>query len=112
MSFFKKLLFARLRRAPTRAQWFSNLQNLERLREIVTDPVFIAASNHILAERRIREADVFNHPDLLPLRAAHAAGHSLFLLDLESLARMPAVATEQLAEWGHLEEDQNDCFKD
>jgi hypothetical protein len=108
MSFLKKLLAARLHRAPTRAQWFANIQNIERLREIVTDPVFIAASNHILAERRIRESDVFNHPDLLPLRAAHAAGHSLFLLDLESLAKTQAPIAEQLGEWEHLELEADD----
>jgi len=103
MSFFKKLLLARLKRTPTRAQWFGNLQNLEHLRHIVTDPVFIAACNHIIDERRINEHEVFTYPDLLPLRAAYSAGHTAFLRDLESLTLTPNPnGAIQLEEWGHI----------
>jgi hypothetical protein len=103
---FKKLLsFARLQRAPTRNQWFASEINMQRLRDIVTDPVFIAASNMILNERRIKESEVFNQPVTLPLRAAFASGHSTFLRDLEDLSRTPQLAAPLPSEWGYLDDD-------
>lgn len=107
MNFFKRLSLARLRRTPTRNQWFASVANMQRLREIVTDDTFIAACNFLLDERRINESDVFNNPTLLPLRAAHSAGYSLFLRDLESLAKVPQQQTVIPEEWDYLEETDN-----
>lgn len=105
MNFFKKLSLARLRRTPTRAQWFASVANMQRLREITTDDTFIAACNFLLDERRITEVDVFNNPAVLPLRAAHSAGYTMFLRDLEALSKLPQAAPEMLAEWDYLEQN-------
>ena len=78
---------------------------MQRLREIVTDDTFIAACNFLLDERRITEADVFNNPAVLPLRAAHSAGYTLCLRDLEALSKAPQTQQPILEEWQYLEDE-------
>ena len=80
---------------------------MQRLRDIVTDPVFIAASNMLLNDRRIKESEVFNQPVTLPLRAAFASGHAAFLRDLEDLSRTPQSIAPPVEEWSYLDDDGN-----
>lgn len=107
MNFLKRLRLARLQPATTRQRWFASEVNMQKLRDIVTDPVFIAASNMILNDRRIRESEVFNQPVTLPLRAAFAAGHNAFLRDLEELSRVPQNIAAPVEEWSYLDDDGN-----
>lgn len=89
MSFLERLFANRRQKAPTREQWFSQVANLERLREILTDPVFVAASNHLLDARRTGESILRANSEQIVLAAAFTAGHASFLTDLERLATAP-----------------------
>lgn len=97
------ILTARLRKAPTRAQWFAKQENVERLREIMADDVFIAACNHTLDLGRLDRTSIFNSAENhVPLRAAYAAGYADFLSDLSLLASAPVAHIELPPEWSHI----------
>ena len=87
--FLEKLFGNRRQKPITREQWFLNLDNLERLREILTDPVFVAATNYLIDSRRLGEAVLLADPESLSRAAAFSAGHATFLTDLERLAIAP-----------------------
>ena len=104
-SFFERLFTSRLQPAPTRDQWFADYANVERLREIIVDPVFISAVNYLLDEARITNIDVFAKTELLHLRAAHSAGYTSFIRDLESLSKAPVTRAALPQEWSHIESE-------
>ena len=89
MSFLDGLFANRRQKSPSREQWFAKIENLERLREILTDPVFVAASNYALDVRRLNESVLRAEPQALCTAAAFVAGHAAFLTDLERLAVAP-----------------------
>jgi hypothetical protein len=94
---------SRLRRAPSTNQWFTNLENIERLRGILEDPVFIAASNLLLNASRLNTGNLFKVPALIPLKAAQVAGYNDFYNDLVSLAKAPETFNPTLPdEWSHI----------
>ncbi len=97
----------RQRKAPSPAQWFSNLENVTRLREILEDPIFIAASNLLLNSSRLDTANLFKVPAMIPLKAAQVAGYNDFYTDLEKLARAPETFNPTLPdEWSHIGMDE------
>jgi hypothetical protein len=100
---------SRLLKAPSHAQWFQNIGNIERLREILTDPVFSAAVNLLLNSSRLTSADLFKVPAMIPLRAATVAGYNDFYLDLEKLTRAPENFNPTLPdEWSHIGMDESE----
>ena len=100
--FLERLYANRRQPAPTRQQWFADIGNLERLREIVTDPVFVAACNFISDENRMSVSSL-NNPDLIPLRAAYSAGINGFRERLEWLATAPKDPSPLPEEWSHID---------
>lgn len=93
----------RLRKAPTESQWFSSLENVTRLREILEDPVFIAASNLLLNGSRLSSANLFKVPALIPLKAAQIAGYNDFYRDLVSLSKAPETFRPEIPdEWEYI----------
>jgi len=101
-AFIERLFANRRQPTPTRVQWFADVGNLERLREILTDPVFVAACNFISDEARMNVATLSN-PDLIPLRAAYSAGMNGFRERLEWLATAPKNVAPLPEEWSHID---------
>jgi hypothetical protein len=93
----------RQRKAPTPKQWFSNLENVTRLREILEDPIFIAAANLLLNSSRLNSGNLFKIPAMIPLKAAQVAGYNDFYTDLVNLAKAPEDFNPTLPdEWSHI----------
>lgn len=103
--FLERLFANRRQKAPTRQQWFSKIENLERLRSILTDPVFVAACNHLLDSRRIGESALLANPKALKLAAAFTAGHAAFLTDLERLTLLPVERPTDPEPFSHITAD-------
>lgn len=103
MSFLERLFANRRQKSPSREKWFSKIENLERLREILTDPVFVAASNYALDVRRLNEAVLRADPQSLCTAAAFVAGHAAFLTDLERLATAPVERFVEPAPFEYIE---------
>jgi hypothetical protein len=97
----KRLFTRREQPALTTRRWFVDMGNLDRLREILADPAFIAATNIITSEASLTSAVVFRDPERLNLYAAYNAGINDFLTRLEQLATAP-VNREVPSEWEHI----------
>lgn len=105
--FFIRLFTRRERPALTTRRWFLDVGNLERLREILADPTFIAATNIITGEAALTSAVVFRDPERLNLYAAYNAGINDFLTRLEQLTIAP-VERENPVEWEHIAPEPTD----
>lgn len=94
---------SRLEPAPTRRQWFSSLENIARLREVLSDPALIAATNLLIAERLPNAKSPVTDVTAIALRHAFLAGYCEFMDDLHRLATVqtPMVSTVP-EEWSHI----------
>lgn len=76
--------------------------NRDRLKQILRDPVFIAAMNLLESQSRVTEAMIHAMPDVIVARkAAYQAGVSGVYERLEALTHTAEVA-EMLEGWDHL----------
>jgi FPC/CPF motif-containing protein YcgG len=103
----KRLFTRREQPALTTRRWFVDVGNLERLRAILADPTFIAATNIITTEAALSGTVVFRDPERLQLYAAYNAGINDFLTRLEQLAVAP-VERDIPAEWDHISTETTD----
>jgi hypothetical protein len=101
--------------APTTAtpipieRWFADITNVERLREIVSDPVFQQAAAILVSSAQPDFSSIVGtpNPDLLKNKQCWLAGYSDFARDLSKLTKHSATQNQQglldLGEWDHLQ---------
>jgi hypothetical protein len=101
--FVGRLNALKRRRPPTSQQWFADHSNLEQLRAVLTDPVFVAACQHVLSAKRLDDRVIALPQPTIALMAAYTAGHADFLKDLERLATAPAERAPEPEPFSHID---------
>jgi len=97
------MLFKKPALPKTLKHWFQDPMAIVRLREILSDPVFLTACATLQAAAQPAHAAT---RALSPEKRAAAfdwlAGYGDFLRDLEKLTQLPPETTQQLEEWKHI----------
>ena len=83
--------------------WFQDHKSVERLREILSDPVFRTACATLAASAQPAHSATRNlSPEQRSASFDWLAGYSDFVRDLEKLTQIPVQGTPLLEEWNHL----------
>jgi hypothetical protein len=95
---------------PDAKRIFRTPENRDRLRQILTDPVFIAACQIVEERWRVEPAKLFTQTPLAdPVIARQASYHAAmqsFPLQLADLTKTPSDPTPPLQGWDHVTPDQ------
>lgn len=83
------------------AHWFADSTNVDRLREILDDPVFQTACATMIDAAQPTFTNVINSSSNNELRC-WLAGYTDFVRDLTKLTRVPVDKTAQANEWAHI----------
>ena len=97
------MLFSKPVLPKTIAHWFQDPAAVIRLREILSDPVFLTACATLSAAAQ--PAHMALHalsPEKQAASFAWLAGFHDFLRDLEKLTRMPDSGRQSVEEWEHI----------
>ena len=83
--------------------WFADQKSVEKLREILSDPVFQTAVATLAAAAQPAHAAIRAlSPEQRSASFDWLAGYSDFVRDLEKLTRIPVQGPSLLEEWTHI----------
>lgn len=100
----KKTPTPRQAQPPTLLAWLHAEAHQERLKQILTDPVFTAAVNYIIEKSRATSAKLVTEPvpdAVIVRRASVHAGTVEFVDELRSLIKRPG-ASAMTEAWDHI----------
>ncbi len=100
----KTTLAPRQSKPPTLLVWLHAEAHQERLKQILTDPVFLAATNYIIEQSRTTSAKLVTEPvpdAVIVRRASVHAGTVEFISELKSLIKRPGASALPEA-WDHI----------
>lgn len=92
---------------PELQAWLSNEYHVDRLKQIVEDPIFLAAAHYVTEELRVQHADITGSRAKLDTelvrKACVHAGCSEFVRKIKNLSKGITAPQEQEAEpWSHI----------
>lgn len=89
-------------------RWYANIEFVERLRELVEDPVFqLACATLEQQAQPTASIAAMSDRDKASNRMHWLAGYNDFTRDLISLTKFPQEQTTQLSEWDYLTNTQD-----